>query len=113
MQQIKITTSSPEYFRHVFERIMNLACIAAQAGYLPEHSEKADPIRYGRFWYREENKIHLFPAGNDYKAFLSDETDNSVTVEFHYRYSRGAAFENALCALVKVQFHDYVEVLNA
>lgn len=109
--QIKITTQTPAAFQHVFERTMNLACVASQFGHIPDDLERSDPPKRGRYWWREENKINLCSAANDYFAFMSNETETSATIRFFRRYSHNGEFEHALCLLVRSVFPDSIEIM--
>ena len=112
---IKITGRNKELFDKNLAAVLNVACVVAMSGSIPNKREIEEPERWGKYWIREKdgtNRFQLYPASNDYWANIKDEGENFIVIEFSYRYDRnGNAFSDALTQLIAVRFRDDVVVL--
>jgi hypothetical protein len=106
--KIKITGKNKELFDHYLKSVLNIACIAAMGGNLPTNLEIESPMGRGRYWFREENRFHLYPMSNDYWANIRQEGENFIVLEFSYRYDKDNAFSDALCNLLAARFRGEV-----
>lgn len=114
---LKISGKNQELFDHFLTSIMNLACVAAMGGNIPNKDEIQTPRERGRYWFHEKengsNRFHLYPMSNDYWANVKEEGENFMVVEFRYRYDReGSAFADALTQLLAVRFRDNATIIS-
>ena len=115
--KLKIEGKSKELFDHYLTSVLNTASVVVMGGHIPNQIEVEQPERHGRYWFREtgdgSNKFNLYPMSNNYWAFITDEGDNIITLEFRYRYDTGDdAFSNALVHLLSIRFRDAVTILK-
>lgn len=104
-------------FKDALERVMNLACVAAMYGYIPTELEIESPQQRGRYWYRSNeggnDRFNLFPAANDRWANVKEEGENSITVQFNYRYDRlNLKYCEKLTIFLNAVFPDQTEIIE-
>ena len=84
-------------------------------GYIPTESQKADPERSGRWWFREKKHgvdcFYLWPGSNDYWANVQHEGEAFMVLKFRFRYDKEDTFANALTNLIAVRFHYCAEII--
>lgn len=108
--KIQITHPNPLIVHQTLNNVLNIACVVALGGFLPDEEEQRNPQRFGKFWYREGEKVHLAAISNDFWAWVTDETETSVTVEFSCRYSLN--FNDSLCQLLFIRFRPDIKLIN-
>lgn len=93
------------------DRVMNLACMAFRRGRLLRDYDMENRRR-GEFWYREGNTFELYPTLNNDKAFVRNEGELFIVVEFYSRYDSKKKKSIALSNLIAALFVDDVELIN-
>lgn len=94
--------------------ILNIACVACMKGCIPEEYAMKDnnPERLGLYWYRYANKIHLYGLANNHWAYILEENDNHILLEFKFRYDHQRKQENALINLIEAFFENETRIIN-
>lgn len=112
--KLKISGNTPEQLNGLVTRVMNLACVVARYGTLPDDSDVALPER-GQVWQYShiEKKYDLFPANNDAWAFARNYGDHNIVVEFSFRYDPpGNPLSEALTRLIAARWPDTCEIVE-
>ena len=92
--------------------VLNIACVFASFGNLPEQNDIENPKQYGRYWWREDNKIHLYSIANDWWAWIIGETDEFMIIQITYRYDR-TGVADALMRAIALRFQNNgVEIID-
>lgn len=112
MTTIKIQHPNPEALNQILTGILNIACVAAQRGHIPNNLEMDCPQQFGRYWWREGDKFHLASAHNDFWAFVQDEMPGFICLRFQYRYDREFAFNRTMAELAKILFRNEVQIIE-
>lgn len=114
---VKITGRSEELFKEHLEGALNLASLFISKGRLPSEDD-LESEHISRWWdlREDENKYELYPAGNSYKAFIHEKGENSITLEFFYKYDskeeNGPNFNKTMAELVVVMLgQDNAEII--
>ena len=115
--KLRIFGRNQELFKDALERVMNVACVAAMYGYIPTELEIESPQQRGRYWYRSNqfnnDRFNLFPAANDRWANVKEEGENSITVQFNYRYDRPELkYCEKLTIFLNAVFPDNTEIIQ-
>jgi hypothetical protein len=85
---LKIVGKSEEEFQWHLNSILNIATVVLGRGRLPTDIETSTPEQNGRYWFREENRFHLYPIANDYWANIREESGTHIALYFSCRYYR-------------------------
>lgn len=97
--KIKITGKNADLLQEFLTSVINVACAIAWRG------------EDGSYWNFEADKYDLFPATNNYWAFVRERGENFIVLEFRYRYDNGSALADAMCVLMKARFSDEIELI--
>ena len=108
--QLKISHPNPIVFQEILESVLNLATIVALGGTIPSELEMNEPSQRGRYWYREDKRYHLAAISNNWWANVASESENSIVLEFRYRYDTNGVCD-LLCHLIVVRFGEFVELV--
>lgn len=110
---MKLKISHPDcgIFREILTSVLNIATVIAQSGDLPTEHDIKYPQGSGRYWYREDDRYHLAGASNNWWAFVRSESENSIVLEFRFRYDIRTDFCDSLCRLIAVRFSNVVEIV--
>ncbi len=92
--------------------VFNIASVFAGIGNLPTEMEIRNPMQYGRYWWREGNKIHLYSISNDWWAWITEETDESMTIQITYRYDKGGVSDAIMQAIGLLFQNNGVEIIE-
>ena len=110
--KLKISGNTPEQLNTLVTRVMNLACVVARYGTLPDDSDVAMPER-GQVWQCSGWKYDLFPANNDAWAFVRGYGDDNIVVEFSFRHDPpGNPLSEALTRLIAARWPDVCEIVE-
>lgn len=89
---LKVTGRDTEELEIYKKRILNIACIVASGGIIPDEEDILSAKQKGRYWYHNtdhgNNRYDLFGVSNDWWAFIRDEGPTHIVLEFSYRYDR-------------------------
>jgi hypothetical protein len=109
LKLVKIKGDTPEHLNAMITAVMNMACVIFGRGQIPTTRDIAEPEKGGQYWYKntEENKFELLPMLNNHKAFIRDEGELYMTVEFHSRYDRDGEQVRTITELMGAIFQDY------
>lgn len=115
--KLRIFGGNQEFLEISIRRVMNLACVAAMYGYIPTELDIESPQQRGRYWYRSNeggnDRFNLFPAANDRWANVKEEGENSITVQFNYRYDRSnLKYCEKLTIFLNAVFPDQTEIIE-
>jgi hypothetical protein len=98
-----------ESLNHYLEAVLNIACVIARGGSLPNALDLSYPSQRGGYWYFEGDKIHLHGSANNFFAFVVERGENYVTLQFHYRYDK-QGFSDTLATLMAIRFPENCEL---
>lgn len=86
--QVKITGRNKELFQNFLEKALNIATMIARKGVLPDayHLEEKNLDRLGEWWVLHDKTYNILGTVNNHKAFIRDQGENAITLEFSYRY---------------------------
>jgi hypothetical protein len=94
---IKLISRDKYMLNALLERVLNITEIVASRG---------DVFDEMSMWTRNGDRYDM--PSNDYRVYLTDETDTSVTLKFWYRYDVGDSFANTLSALLVSRFPEHI-----
>lgn len=109
--KIKITGKTPEMLNENIVCVMNIATVVAGHGNIPDEYDISGPERSGKYWYRDDNRFVIYGSTNNWFAYVREEDELSITVEFNYRYDNNGV-SDALAAVIALRIHDFVSVDN-
>mgnify|MGYP001770286087 CR=1 FL=1 len=98
-----------ESLNHYLESVLNIACVIARGGSLPNSLDLAYPTQRGGYWYFEGDKVHLHGSANDFFSFVIERGDDYVILQFHYRYDK-QGFADAITSLLAIRFPENCEL---
>ena len=107
--KLKIIPKNKNTLKATLKEILDIACVVCSKA-IPEERHIKEPQRLGKYWYRQDNKIHLWPIANNHWAYITEETDESLFLEFKFRYDFQRKQEEALVRLIEVFFQDEIAV---
>jgi hypothetical protein len=111
---LKITGVTKERFEKNLKDILNVSAFVCLQGYIPDEQEIEEPIRSGKWWFRESepNRFQLVPTTNNYWANIIDEGNDFIVIRFNIRYDRDNKKSESLSNLISSWFSDNVEIVG-
>lgn len=105
--EIKIKGRTPEQLQRNIDRIITMASVICQGGYLPTEEEQTE-VNLGRKPYLDEDnsRYHLFPMANNDWANIRKRGEDFVVLEFNHRYDKGYKKKEALTNLIIAWFEE-------
>lgn len=107
--RLTISHKNPEVLKEYLVCALNIACIVAGHGNIPTELEQKSPEQYGRYWWREYNRFHLYSTSNDWIANILEETENSITLSFYKRHDTNGCAD-ALANLIALRMPDVTTI---
>lgn len=111
---LKLTSNNNSDLMETFQRILVMASVIVQQGYLPTEEEINEPERYGRYPYKDKNKnnsYQLFGSVNNDWVNVREESENFIIFEFSFRYDSKNIKKNTMNNVILTWFNN-VEFLN-
>lgn len=107
--KIKIIPKNKSRLEIILKEILDISCVVCSKS-IPTQKHIEDPKTFGKYWYRDGNKIHLYSIANNHWAYITEETNESLILEFKFRYDYQRKQEEALIRLIEVFFDNEVAV---
>ena len=107
--KIKIIPKNKSRLEILLTEILDISCVVCSKS-IPTQKHIENPETFGKYWYIDGNKVHLFGIANNHWAYISEKTDESLILEFKFRYDYQRKQEEALIRLIEVFFDNEVAV---
>ncbi len=116
MLLLKVSDQTTELLNDSLKRDLNIACVVAAGGEIPDEYDMQTAETRGQYWYRNtqysNNRFDLFGVANNWWAYVIEESPTHVVLQFSYRYDIGSRRSELLTQLIAAQLSYCCELIE-
>lgn len=109
---IRVEAKDTEMLKEYLYSILNIAIVISLGGRIPDERDIANAKGSGFFWFRDGDRYCLAPHSNNYWAFVREEGENFIVLEFAYRYDKNNEFADTLTKLLAIRFPVFTKIVQ-
>jgi hypothetical protein len=83
---LKIKGRNQERFRQTLESVMNIACVVARKGVIPNQFDIDNAETHGLYWHEDIANNVFDLCANTHKAFVQQRGENFIVIRFQFLY---------------------------